>query len=153
MFTTNLLSAWKNFFMLGQFREQQEKWLQLIQSWQEFQKKTAKYLTLSYDFGSSFWKNYPNFMAKFTFPPMNMDDTVKEMNRYLRHLDSCWEEVMKSDNYAKKSSETLESFMKFQKAWEDCCEIILSHLPIASQRQLESLSEEIRKLQQKISQQ
>ena len=151
MLASNMLSTWKNCFLLGQYREYQEKWIRLFETWQDLCKKSFGYGGLGYNFSSSFWKNFSQYLPQFSFVPYSVQDMVKNMEKHLKCLDQCWEEVIHSEAYAKRSGEILESFMKFQKAWEDCCGIALENLPIASRQNLESVSEQIRKLQQRIS--
>ena len=102
--------------LVGPLREYQEKWQQLVQSWLRLLTSASNFAMQLPQFTTALTTNFPQFFGSVTLSAQQPQTLLQVSNEYLKYLDKSWEQVMSSDDYARKSAELVASAMDFRQA-------------------------------------
>ena len=128
----NFFRPYANIPLVGPLREYQEKWQHLTQCWLRLLANASSFAMQLPEFGKVLTANFPQFFSLVSPSAQQPVTLLQVSNEYLNYLDKSWEQVMRSEDYARKSGELLASAMDFRQAVTDLSGSLAGAVPMGS---------------------
>ena len=149
---------WEEFFKpymnmpaMGPAREHQERWQELMGTWLNMLNSSISFASEFPQFGKVASSEFPQFMNNFMEQDKKSLTFMQAFNQYLKYMDSCWEKVMRTEDYAKKSADFMSQYIAFRKAMDTIMEGYTQFSPFASKQNIEDISKTLENLDKRIS--